>query len=143
MARRLCLARALCTAGRVAGSLRPQPYRRHSAPTWLADVWGCCGHDTRLCPSLDSRCPLLVPPPTPAQRLIDRLDADLAYALRTDGKMEPEEVENYEEVGIAAAQCATRQCSECRAALPSAAAHDTTAAGGVRVGGQPRALARA
>ena len=32
------------------------------------------------------------------QRLIDKLDGDLAYALRQDGKMEPDECENYAEV---------------------------------------------
>jgi hypothetical protein len=32
------------------------------------------------------------------QRLIDKLDGDLEYALRQDGKMAPEEVENYAEV---------------------------------------------
>ena len=43
-----------------------------------------------------------VPPPThlrDQQKLIDKLDGDLAYALRTDGKMAPEDCENYEEVG--------------------------------------------
>ena len=33
------------------------------------------------------------------QRLIDKLDGDLEYALRTDGKMAPGDCENYEEVG--------------------------------------------
>lgn len=31
------------------------------------------------------------------QALIDKLDGDLEYALRTDGKMAPEECENYEQ----------------------------------------------
>lgn len=33
------------------------------------------------------------------QKLIDKLDGDLEYALRTDGKMAPEDCENYAEVG--------------------------------------------
>ena len=33
-----------------------------------------------------------------AQDLIDRLDTDLAYAIRTEGKMEVEDITNYQEV---------------------------------------------
>ena len=40
--------------------------------------------------------------PPPPQRLIDKLDGDLEYALRTDGKMAPEDCKNYAEVGCGA-----------------------------------------
>ncbi len=33
------------------------------------------------------------------QRLLDKLDDDLAYALKQDGKMEVEDVANYQQVG--------------------------------------------
>lgn len=49
---------------------------------------------------LTSPCGTACRPAVP-QKLIDKLDGDLAYALRTDGKMSPEDCENYEEVGRA------------------------------------------
>jgi hypothetical protein len=33
------------------------------------------------------------------QELIDKLDADLKYAIEVEGKMKVEDIENYDEVG--------------------------------------------
>lgn len=41
------------------------------------------------------------------QKLIDKLEGDLEYALRTDGKMAPADCENYAEVWGRGASCAT------------------------------------
>lgn len=37
--------------------------------------------------------------PKAVQGLIDNIDADLEYAIRTDGKVEPSEAANYAENG--------------------------------------------